>query len=288
MVNLPKISRDWTPTDSEYRSYNALNFHTLADFHRDPRAWKDGAFDQEPNAAMMFGTAFHSAILEPLTFNDRVAVFAPPVNSKTGEPFGVATKAYKDAAAAFETENAGKIAITTAEMATIDAMEDSIRLHPIAFKILRGRRFALNELAIKGELEVDGDMLPVKAKIDVYNDSGLVDLKTTAQLCDASGRERFRAACYDYKYILQIAYYKLLLVKLYGVPETLHCYFVAAETTAPYRVAVYHIADDVVSSATLVIWAWLSEYAAALRSNVYTSKFDAIQIIDKYNADRDI
>lgn len=287
MIELPEITPDWTPTESEYRAYNALNFHTLANFHRDARAFKAGFFDaQEESDAMRFGTALHARILEPGAYLEKVAIFSPPVNDKTGEAFGATTKAYKEAAATFAAANVGKTIITKSDDETVDALVEAFNFHPVA-PVVMGKKWRFTEVAIKGALDVNGDEIEVKGKIDAYTDAGLVDLKTTGQIADASGRDRFRYAVYDYYYILQLAFYKLLLTRFLDVPTCCPCWLVALEKQEPRRVAVYRVADDVVDKGVQVVWSWLTAYVNAQKSGVFESRFDAVQLIDSYIPERD-
>ena len=287
MIDLPEITPDWTPTESEYRAYKALNFHTLANFHRDPRAFKAGYFDaQEESDAMRFGTALHARILEQETFVDKVAIFDPPINPKTGAAYGTTTNAYKDAAATFAASNAGKTIINAADAATIDALVESFNFHPVAPTVM-GKRWKYTELSVKGVLDFNGNEVELKGRLDAYTDAGIVDLKTTNALTDASGRDRFRYAVYDYYYILQLAFYKLLLTRFMRVPDDVPCWLIAFEKQEPRRVAVYKLADNVIDDATRVLWSWLRAYVTAEKSGVYESRFDAVQLIDRYTPELD-
>lgn len=287
MLELPQITPNWTPTAQEYRAYKALNFHTLANFHRDPRAFKAGFFDaQEESDAMRFGAALHARILEPTAFDDKVAVFSPPVNPKTGAAYGTTTNAYKDAAATFAASNAGKTIINAADAATIDALVEAFNFHPIAPRVM-GKQWRVTELSVKGVIDVDGNEIELKGRVDAYTDAGIVDIKTTTVLSDASGRDRFRYAVYDYHYILQLAFYKLLLTRFLDVPAAVPCWLIAFEKQEPRRVAVYKIADNVIDDATRVLWSWLRAYVTAEKSGVYESRFDAVQLIDRYTSELD-
>ena len=288
MFDLPKITPSWTPTEAEYRADPALNFHTLAAFHRDPKAWRDGYFDKvEETDAMRFGTALHAKILEPTTYDDKVAVFAPPVNPKTGECYGSTTNAYKDAAATFAASNAGKTIISAADADLIDALVDAVNFHPVAPSVL-GRDFRLTELSVKGVLTVNDVPVEIKGRIDAYTDAGLVDLKTTQTLADASGRDRFRYTVYDYHYLSQLAFYRLLLTEFCDVPATVPCWLIALEKSDPRRVGVYRVDPAVMDKASRVVWSWLTEFVTSQQTNVYASRYDDVQLIDRYDAERDL
>lgn len=74
---------------------------------------------QEQTEAQRFGSLFHDLMASMAEYNGdwdgvkawrfNYAVFEPPINSKTGQPYGATTKAYAEAYAQFENENADKI-----------------------------------------------------------------------------------------------------------------------------------------------------------------------------------
>lgn len=277
----------WDVDEATYRADSALNFHTLADFKRDPKAFNDGFFAaREENDAMRFGTACHAAILQGAdVYRETVAAFTPPVNTATGAPFGSTTKAYQEARAAFDVANAGKTIITADDAETIEKIRLEMLFHPIAPQILGG--WGESEVAIKGELIVDGRPVTVKARLDRYGAAGLTDFKTTASIADATGKDRFRYAVYDYKYLLQTGFYHLILTDVCGAPFV-PVYLLAAERNAPHRAAVYAATRQVVEDARTVAKQWVRDYLEARETNYYPSPFDSVQIIDRYNLERDL
>ena len=267
---------EWNVTDEEYRADPALNFHTLARFHRDPRVFKENEFEDVETDAMRFGSAFHARLLTPDLYKE-VAVFSPPINPKTGEPYGVATKAYKETHEAFVADH--KLVISESEAATIERMITEFNLHPEAPKLLQGT--IATEQPIRSVLYTSLGEVAVKGKIDAYTSAGLVDVKTTANFDDASGRDKFRYQIYDYKYIVQLAFYRRIL----GTNDK--CWLLAFEKNTPNRVAVYAIADEVIESANAVIDCWLYQWKLA-ETGVYKSKYDDLIIIDQYDPLKDM
>lgn len=283
------IKSDWTASEQDYRAYPALNFHTLANFHRDPRAWKDGFFEQkEETDAMRFGTALHARILEgESVYEDKVGVFMPPINEKTGEPYGAGTKTFKEAYLEFLKDNDGKTIISREDSKIIEKLAESFFFHPTASRILGERDFRHTEMPVKGVWDVGGTNVDVKGRIDCYSDMGLVDVKTTSNLDDASGRDRFRYAIYDYKYIVQLGFYHRLLTDCLGAPYV-PCWIVAFERNEPNRIAVYKINSEVIEKARNVAWKWLEDYVNAEKTDYYESRYDSIQLIDSYNELKDL
>lgn len=289
-MNCPELTVDrWNVSEEEYRAYPALNFHTLANFKKDPRLWREGFFnDIEENDAMRFGTAMHARLLEGLdAYKKKIAVFYAPRNPNTSERFGATTKAFKEEKAAFLAANVGKTVIDEDDERTIERLLDAFRFHPVAPALL-GRKHKTTELAIKCKVTVCDCDKHLKGRIDCYSDAGLVDIKTTQQLLDASGRDRFRYAVYDYGYILQLAFYNVLLNSATNVVGFVPWWLVALEKSEPYRVAVYRIAPNVQESAVRVVWNWLEAFVKAEMAGIYESRCDAVQLIDQYNPEKDL
>lgn len=85
---LLNIRTGWDRED--YFADEALNFHSLWDFGRDPKLFSQGFFDvQETTDAMRMGTQLHTLVLEgEEKFNKENVLWSPPINDKTGKPFG--------------------------------------------------------------------------------------------------------------------------------------------------------------------------------------------------------
>ena len=280
---------DWNVSVAEYRADEALNFHTLLNFRRDPRAFRDGFFERDESDAMRFGTALHALALQGReTFERTVASFEPPVNPKTGEPFGATSKAYSEAREAFEQENQGKTLITRDEYRNVVEMCQEANFHPIAPALLGREPWARSEIPVRGALDVpEYGPVFVKGLIDRYCENGLIDVKTTAQFDDASGRDRFRYIIYDYKYLVQLGFYHLILTDCYGAPFV-PAWLLAFEKNPPRRVAVYAITPQVLNDARAVAREWIRSYFVAKRTATYRSKYDEIQTISTYNLEKDL
>ena len=266
---------DWNVTEEEYRADPALNFHTLAKFHRDPRVFKESGIEDVETDAMRFGSAFHSRLLTPDRYAQDVAIFTPPINPKTGEPFGATSKAYQDARSAIT----NKLVISGAESATIERMMQEYYLHPEAPRLMKTVHAV--EQPIRSVIATTIGDVEVKGKIDAYTAAGLVDVKTTSSFDDSTGRDKFRYQIYDYKYIVQLAFYRRIL----GTTD--HCYILAFEKNPPNRVAVYSITDDVIEKANSVVDCWLYQWKLA-ETGTYKSKYDDLLIIDQYDPLKDM
>ena len=281
---------NWNVKRDEYFNDNErINFHTLLDYKRDPKAWRDGFFElKEETDAMRFGTALHALILQGEdVYRNEIAAFTPPVNPKTGEPYGATTNAYKDARTAFEYENKGKTIISKQEAELIERLAEEFNFHPIAPEVLGRADWAKSEASICGQVPTRNGAVDVKGIIDRYSEAGLIDLKTTAQIDDGSGRDRFRYTIYDYKYLVQLGFYHLVLTECYGAPFV-PAWIIAIEKNAPNRIAVYELTPEVLRNARDVARSWLGDFVESTENDAYVSKYDSLQIISQYQLDRDL
>ena len=198
---------------SEYHAIDAISNSLISRILKSPahaRAYLDTP--PEPTKAMEFGTAFHSAILEPDTFAATYAVFSGDRRTKEGK-------------AAYEAlQSAGKLILTAEDMSVIQGMQKSVFTH-----------VAAAELLSEGEAELsvtwqDDSGFLCKCRPDWWIDSTLVDVKTTE---DASP-EGFTRAIVKYGYHRQAAWY------LRGTGAK-RFKFIAVEKSAPYAVGVYEL-----------------------------------------------
>lgn len=282
------LCSDWEPTEKEYRDYPALNFHTLNDFRRDPRAWKEGLIGSPLESdSMRFGTALHAKILEgDDVYNNKVATFKEPVNPKTGKPFGATTKAYEDAFFEFMRDSEDKTIIGEEDAKTIETLYESYCFHNVAPSILGETGFRHTEMSVKGFITIDDAKVEVKGRIDCYGANGLVDVKTTKELSDATGRDKFLRSIYEYKYIVQLGFYHLLLTECLDAPFV-PAWIVAFERQKPNRIGVYRLTPEVVKGARETALNWIRQYVEARDSGIYESPFDSVTTIDRYDPSRD-
>ena len=115
-----------------YRQY--LSSSQLKKYLISPKAFKHSLDNPEETKsdALRFGSLFHDCMgalaeggsLEHII--DTIAVFEPPINAKTGQPYGTTTKAYKEAYEAFTTSLNGTLVSTAEERDMANAMLQSL------------------------------------------------------------------------------------------------------------------------------------------------------------------
>jgi PDDEXK-like domain of unknown function (DUF3799) len=180
------------------------------------RAYLDGD-RPEPTPAMQFGTAAHTAVLEP-----EKLVCAPKCDKRT--------KAGKEAAEDFAAEYAGRdvVIVDPDTRDTVRAIADSVWRHPVAARILAQGEPELSAFGIVEDVRC-------KARPDWWDSKlGVVcDLKTTT---DASP-SGFARSVANYRYHIQAAFYTDVMAAD-GFPIESFV-FIAVEKTPPYLVGVY-------------------------------------------------
>ncbi|QXP89647.1 PD-(D/E)XK nuclease-like domain-containing protein [Methylococcus capsulatus] len=218
------------PAD-KYHQHQAVGHSGLVRIMRSPahyRAWLD--HPPEPTPQMLFGTAFHAALLEPEKFGAEYAI-APKFDRRTKEG--------KAQAETWEAENAGKTPLTVEQMSAIEKMVVSVRAHAGAESLLAEGVAEMSAFWIDPETGVECKCRPDWMQVD-GGVQHIVDVKTT---CDASA-EGFARAIATLGYDVQAALYVDGIEVITGCKATF--LFIAVEKDPPYAAAVYKAADEVI------------------------------------------
>ncbi len=204
--------------------YQSLSKGGLSDLLKSPAHFRvNMTAENAPTPAMIFGSAFHSLILEP---EKGEVVVAPDINKRT--------KAGKEEWAEFQEENQNRIVISPTDHEEIMNMKMSLEAHDTAYGILTKQGHT--EESVFWENPLHGFLCKCRPDKRVPSLSALVDLKTCV---DASPKE-FSRACANFGYDMQAAWY------LHGIniaqDETKYTsfIFIAIEKKPPYAVAVYN------------------------------------------------
>ena len=178
---------------------------------------------------MQFGTLVHTLALTPETFNEEF-VRADSINRRTAEG-----KAHY--AALLES---GQHIVTAKDYQAAIQIVKAIRSHPVA-----GGLFKVGEPEKVLIVLRESPLLPLKGRLDWLSPQpAIVELKTAT---DAS-KAAFLHTVYRYGYHLSAAYYRRLVSRVTGVPETAIPHtFVVLEPKPPYAVAVYPTAEGLLA-----------------------------------------
>ena len=188
---------------------------------------------QEETAALLFGRATHSYILEgPDAFFKEFAVFPKYMDRRTKEG--------KQEYLGFQEANRGKDVISEDDYDTITSMADSVIRHPFACKLLSQGR---SEQSVYWTDKETGIYCKCRPDRIPDGDHGvIVDLKTTT---DARPKQ-FLSSVLSYGYDRQAGMYIEGLNEVSNVKVDAFI-FIVVEKTAPYMVATYTLSDTFLS-----------------------------------------
>lgn len=206
---------------SEYLSSSQLKRYAVS-----PKAFKFALDHPEPQTdAMRFGSLFHdlmacsaehydndTAAIQ--TWLDGIAVFTPPVNGKTGQPYGSTTKAHKEAYEAFLQANESKTIASQEEVDTVLKMNQSLLIDCGATseqvcKLLKWAK--ATEVSYFYETE---DGLKLKVRPDLLTTNKIVDWKTTA--LDSLDEDSIAKAIIKYGYHISLSMYQFVIHEIEG------------------------------------------------------------------------
>jgi hypothetical protein len=216
------------------------------------------AVPDAPGPAQCKGTAFHTILLEPGQWRERIAV--GPINEKTGESFGRDTKAWVEAEAA----NPGKTFISRKELADVHAMVTEAAANDTV-KALR----AASPLVEASAVWTDPEFGAVcKGRFDCLIDRPdrviVADFKSTL---DASP-EKFGRDADKFGYVFQMAFYERACKVLFP-GKTFVPYLIACESESPYCVATYPIDEDTLAVGRSQVRAKLAQYQQSVKTNTW-------------------
>jgi hypothetical protein len=207
----------------DYDAIDAVNFSTLKYLATSPKHYQHRLEEpRDPTAAMLLGTAAHTAILEPVRFLADYAVFEGARRSG---------KAWDE----FCEENVNKVILKQTEFDSAMRMRDAVRSDPLAMRYLK-----------RGDAEVtfvwrdaETDIL-CKGRVDFLSVSVadvMVDVKTSRDVTPWS----FQSSFARMQYHLQAAFYSDGYETITG--RTLYAKCIAVEQTEPHDVVVYDLAE---------------------------------------------
>lgn len=200
---------------SEYLSSSQLKIYS-----RSPKAAKFALDNptEEKSDALRFGSLFHDCmaalaeggLLEHVL--DAIAAFEPPINEKTGQPYGSTTKAYAAAYEKFTAELNGVLASTAEEKELVSAMLNSLLYGSGATseqvrKLLKWAK--ATEVSYFYETE---DGIKLKVRPDLLTRSKIVDWKTCS--LDSLDEDGIARQIIKYRYDVSLAMYQWTIFQI--------------------------------------------------------------------------
>ena len=258
----PGVWRDLPFAD--YLALPGVSKHELDLISRSPAHYQEAKLNPpETTAAMSFGTAAHTWILEADKAADQIIV-APSVDRRT--------KAGKEAWSEF-TAMAGERTVVSQEDALhLAKMSSAVNQHKLIKTLLRNRTYT--EVSVQWKDERTESLC--RCRPDLMTADCIVDLKTTF---DAS-KESFARTIHKYRYHVQAAYY-LDGCKAQGiVADDAQFLFIAVERKPPYGVAVYALPNDDIERGRFQYEKDLTRYTYCNKTNHWFGYADTISYID--------
>ena len=254
-----------------------LSSHLLGDFRKCPRLYQkklNGEIEPGDSAAFLMGRAVHTLVLEGRgKFDEEFMVSDGPVNPKTGEPFGKATKAYREWAAAQRLP-----VISGADFGFIAKLQQSVWTHPVAAMLLdRG--------VAEGTVRTEYLGVPSQIRMDWF----IPDFEGVPAICDLKTCDTldwFESDARKFGYPEQLAFYReVFRIAAHGAdpgrnPPKPDCYLIAVEKREPYRVAVYKLADDLLDAAQATNERAIEELRRCYQEGTWPTRTEELRIID--------
>ena len=221
-MSLDKFIKKLVDDSFYYSDYEFVTNSQLGLIKKDVRTYKMMRDNPELNKEtmpMIFGRAYHVAMLEPNDFNNKVLVF----NSATRT-----TKGFKE----FKENNPkASTIVLQKEYDKIMYMQDVLFSHSEVRDLLQSE----GEREIANAWKDDDTNVFCKGKADYRNGKLLVDLKTTAD----GSFHGFSNSCKKYGYDRQSAFY----MDGFGCDEFV---FITQEKERPYNVSIFYAGDEFV------------------------------------------
>jgi hypothetical protein len=253
------------PADEYHaKSRQYLSSHLLADFRRCPLLYyrkRLGLVPDEDRPAYLLGHAAHTLILEGIDAFRRSYAVGGPINPKTGQPFGSATKAWGEWA-----EAQGKPVLTQAQCDLVMRMAQGVRGNGIAADLL-------SEGTAEGVVRADYCGMSCQIRMDfLAPHRSLVDLKTCDDLT------WFESDARRYGYAHQVAFYRAVLAARTGSQMPVH--FIAVEKKEPYRCGVWHVMPDTLHCAQKENEAAIERLKRCVSTDVWPTGYEECRVFD--------
>lgn len=233
--------------ERQYLSSSLLKRYLIS-----PKAYKFAIDNpvEENSDALRFGSLFHDLMASCAEHYDNgteaiaewmrhIAVFNPPKNDKTGQPYGCTTKAYKEAYAAFLQANEDKL-IASRDEANLaynmanSLLRDSGATSEQVRKLLRWAK--ATEVSYFYETE---DGIKLKVRPDLLTNGKIVDWKTCS--LDSLDEESIARQIIKYRYDVSLSMYQYVLHEIEGKWYTPILIFV--QKAAPFDVIMCDISE---------------------------------------------
>jgi hypothetical protein len=244
-----------------YRKLKAVNISNINLVGRSPLHWyTEFTTPSESTKAMDIGTAFHTAVLEPHNWDEKITI-------EPGDFINRRTAQYQ----AWKRLNEDRVILTADEANDVECMVEALAAKQAAKQLLaqgwneRSLLWRHHKYGIWCKCRID--WIPA----DVPN--AIVDLKKTR---DASKRG-FGNSIWKYRYYWQAYWYTLGFATVTGVDhQAMDYYWIAAESEEPYGVNVFYADPVKTMSAGDYVDGYIEDLARCIETGEYHGYTDEI------------
>ncbi len=250
--------------DYHARSGEHLSSHQLIAFMKSPWLYfkkTAGLLEDKDSPAYLVGRAAHVRILEGRDEYERRFALGGPINPKTGQPFGAATKAFAEWA-----EAQGKPVLTLDQVSLIEQMASGVAMNDAAVDLLLYGR-------AEGVVRAEYCGTPCQIRIDwTHPHRGIVDLKTCDEL------DWFEADARRYRYMTQLAFYQAVLAE--AIAQMVPVHVVAVEKREPYRCGVWRAGDNAMAVARQENEAAIRRLVVCRQKEFWPTGYEEVRLLD--------
>ena len=230
---------------------------------------------------MIFGSAFHTLVLEPELFDKEYIVESANAPKRPTETQRNAKKPSNQTLSAiafwdsFDAKAKGKTFISLEDLERLTIMKQRVLEHPAASAILN--MSGVCEQSYQWKDEQTGEIC--KSRPDFHTDDGslIVDLKTTSDASELG----FQKSVHNFRYHVQAAFY------LRSIKKADTFVFIAVESKPPYLVAVYNASPEMIAAGNRVADKNLATLAQCRKSGKWIGYSEEITTLDlpRFNND---
>ena len=216
--------------------------------------------------ALVIGSGFHTATLEPEKLDDEFAVKPSEIDGQ-----GPRTKHYKESFELMQKSEPDKQWLAPADYDLILEMAGSALDNPV----LRHYMADINKVVEgTGYFEMEGAKCKVRPDLYIPGAGVVIDLKSTQ---DASNRG-FTKSVRQFGYLFQACWYMHALRLLGEKPKQF--VFIAVEKTAPYATAAYTIKESDINKQFSNMERACQLWAACQSSGIWPGYSDMVETLD--------
>jgi hypothetical protein len=245
---------------ADYLAAEGVSKSALDLINRSPAHYRQSILQPEaPTPAMIWGSMFHSFVLEPEVFEATYAVMPEGIDRRTKE----GKQAWQD----WQESHEGLLPVDKPTLAEIIAMRDSLLSSPKACT-------AMSEGVAEASLFWLTGEIACKGRPDYIRPDLIIDLKTTID----ARPDVFSRQVWNYRYHVQAAYYIDGMTSLDG-QKPRDFLFIAIEKSPPYGIQFYLADQTMIDQGRREYQQDMEVYAQCMASDEWPCYSDEIQAI---------